>query len=290
MALWRAVRTTARRFPGIHAMLRRPISWQWHVTLGVLSFVALVTVYGYGAWSLNREDPGGYNVMPGWQRLYERGWVEVTTPDSKHNIKLLDDLEATFYRFFVGMAFSVLLAVPVGLLMGCFTAVEAFFQPLLGFLAKIPGTAMYGVFLVACSTDQIYPAMILFGIVPTLTLIIFQSAKVDVPEELLFKARTLGASQFSCVWDVIFRHAFPKVLEGIRLSVGPALIFLYAAELARGEDGIGCTIRLYGNKGVVGAPVTYLYIVLAALIALLFDAVLRGLQRFLCPWYVHASR
>jgi NitT/TauT family transport system permease protein len=128
--------------------------------------------------------------------------------------------------------------------------------------------------------------MILFGLIPTMTLTYYVYTK-EVPEELIYKARTLGASQPECIFSVIVPNILPKVLETIRLSVGPALIFLYAAELIYGNlgEGLGCTLRLMGKKGVTYLPVIYFYLVVIACLGFAIDWALRGTQRKLFPWY-----
>ena len=89
-------------------------------------------------------------------------------------------------------------------------------MPPLAFFSKIPGTAMMTVFAIIVGLKfKLYTVMILFGVFPTLTQMYYHAAKEDVPEELLYKARTLGASQLGCIWNVVFPHILPKILEGI---------------------------------------------------------------------------
>src|SRR5205807_5832464 len=89
-----------------------------------------------------------------------------------------------------------------------------------------------------------YVGSLMFGLIPMLAQSVFHAAKEDVPEELLFKARTLGATQVECVWDVIFKYILPKVMEAVRLQIGPAIVYLIAAEVLQGDVGFGCRMRL----------------------------------------------
>jgi NitT/TauT family transport system permease protein len=288
-------------------MLRTRISWPWHLALGVLPFLLLAVLYIWRADVLDREVNHGRDsddqrptVLPTWSR-FVKTWVEDTTPeipddpdpDNPPRSILWTDVTTTAYRFLWGLGLSIAIAVPLGLLMGCYSPVEAFFNPPLAFVAKIPATATYGVFLIVPfvgNSETMYTALILFGVLPALTQTVFLAAKDDVPEELLFKARTLGASQAACIWDVIFKMTVPKIIDAVRLAVGPALIFLYAVEMLQGEDGIGCRIRLAGKKGVPGAAEVYMYLFIAGVLALGLDLSLRGLLRLLCPWYSPSTR
>jgi NitT/TauT family transport system permease protein len=271
-------------------MLRRPIRWRWHVALGGMSFAILAFVYTLWYQQRHDADPDD-RVLPSWQRLYEEGLRSALTDrDAKDKELILwKDFSTTFTRLVTGTVLSMAVALPLGVLMGCYTPIEAVLLPPLAFLAKIPGTAMLGVFLVMPGiglSERLFTAMIVFGIIPTLTQSIYHAAKEDVPEELIFKARTLGASQAECIWDVVLMHILPRVLEAFRLSIGPALIFLFAAEMMNGNEGLGCRIRLQSNKGVERYPIVFFYLACAGFFGLAIDVVLRRLRRVLFPWYV----
>jgi NitT/TauT family transport system permease protein len=203
-----------------------------------------------------------------------------------YSLMLWEDVRATFWRLFVGMAVTVLVSVVLGVAMGCYAPVEAFLYPPLSVLAKIPGTAMLSLFLAisALSEFRFSLYMILFGMIPTLTQTVYGYTK-EVPEELLFKARTLGASQIECIWSVIYQSIRPKILEMVRLALGPALIFLYAAELTFGDVGLGCRMRLAIHKSITESPTVYFYLLVIAVFGFTLDGSLRWLQRKLFPWY-----
>jgi NitT/TauT family transport system permease protein len=199
---------------------------------------------------------------------------------------LWEDLKATVFRLFVGLGITMVISVLLGILMGSYASVEAFLYPPFAILAKIPGTAMMSLFFVVSQADlfRFCQYMILFGMIPTLTQTMYYYTK-DVPEELLFKARTLGASQAECIWSVIFRQILPKIMESLRLSVGPALIFLFAAEYAFGDWGLGCRMRLVIHKAVSETPTVYFYIACIALLFFGIENSLRWLERKVFPWY-----
>src|SRR5690606_34151043 len=119
-------------------------------------------------------------------------------------------------RHFSGLAIGVAASIVIGLAMGCFAHIEALLLPLLSFLAKIPPTAMLAVFFVLVGMGfELYVAMIAFGVFPTLAQAIYQSVKSDVPEELIYKAYTLGASHAELIWNVTFKQILPRVIEAI---------------------------------------------------------------------------
>ncbi|MBI3469085.1 MAG: ABC transporter permease subunit [Planctomycetes bacterium] len=266
-------------------MLRQPIAWRWQVSLGLASVLALVSVYTYLAARQHGINPDD-RTLPTWHQLLTDGLLKVFK--SKHSgteqAWIWADTKATFNRLVAGLVLGVLFSVIVGLLMGCYSPIEAFFLPPLSFLAKIPPTAMLAVFFVMAGTGTgMFVTMIAFGVLPTLAQTIYHAAKEDVPEELLFKAYTLGASQVECIWDVVYKHTLPKILEGVRLQVGPAMVYLIAAEMLVGDVGFGYRIKMQGR--LLDMSVVYIYLACLGLAGYLIDRAFILVQRKLCPWY-----
>ena len=80
--------------------------------------------------------------------------------------------------------------------------------------------------------------LIVLGIAPYLTRdLSFRVA--ELPEELLIKAQTLGASTWQIALRVVLPQLLPRLLSGLRLSLGPAWLFLIAAEAIASDRGPG---------------------------------------------------
>jgi NitT/TauT family transport system permease protein len=282
-------------------MIRKPISRRTYVALGVTSFVTLGALYTLLSIMVQKK------TVPTWGQIYEEGFREAYLPKTEtlpkagewdpvqrkivyhdetitHAPLIVIDGRATLERLCSALGLSILIAVPLGVLMGCYPVAEAYCLPPLAFLAKIAPTAMLAVFITAANTEaQFHTAIIAFGLIPTLAQTVFLAAKEDVPEELLFKARTLGATQLECIWDVIVKYILPKVLGAVRLTVGPAIVYLMASEWARGDVGFGCRMRLVQKQLNMSLILTYL--ITLGLFGLLVDRALIWAQRKLCPWY-----
>ena len=168
--------------------------------------------------------------------------------------------------------------------MGCYSPVEALFLPPLSFLAKIPPTAMLAVFYALVGIQfGFYVAMIAFGVLPTLAQSVYQAAKKDVPEELIDKGRTLGASQPELIWNIIYKQILPRILEAIRLQIGPAMVYLIAAEWGNTDVGFGFRVR--SQSRLLHMNVVYVYLFYLGLIGLAIDFGLTWTRRKLCPWF-----
>lgn len=265
-------------------MIRQPISLRAHIALGVVSVVVLLTAYTALSYRQHQRNPSD-KTIPNWTQLAD-GVVRVLKPQDRYDGAswLWTDAKATFTRHFSGLAIGVLVAVVLGLGMGCFTPIEALLLPPLSCLAKIPPTAMLAVFFVLVGTGmELYVAMIAFGVIPTLAQSIYQSARTDVPEELIYKAYTLGASHPELIWNVTFKQILPRIIEAVRLQVGPAMVYLIAAEYAIGDIGFGFRLRM--QQRLSDMSTVYIYLAVLAAVGFLMDYSLTWLRRLLCPWF-----
>ncbi len=264
-------------------MIRQPIPRGWHWVLGIVSVLLLAALYTWVSHRQHVVNPLD-KTIPFWSQLWQDGVVRACTPDAQGEIWLWEDSKATFLRLGFGLALASLIGVVLGLAMGCYAPIEAFFMPPVSFLAKVPPTAMVVLFLIMSAADfGRFIGMLCFGLIPTLAQTIYSAARNDVPNELVYKAHTLGASQAECIWDVIFKHVLPKILEAIRLLIGPAMVYIIAAELMLADVGFGYRIRT--TSRLLDMSVVFFYLSVLALSGYLMDHAMIWLRRKLCPWY-----
>jgi NitT/TauT family transport system permease protein len=265
-------------------MIRQPISRQAHIALGVVSVVVLLLGYTWLSHRQHQKNPTD-TTIPNWTQL-AHGVTRILKPQDRYDGAswLWTDAKATFTRHFTGLAVGVAASIVIGLAMGCFSPIEALLLPPLSWLAKIPPTAMLAVFFVLVGTGmELYVAMIAFGVIPTLSQSIYQSVRTDVPEELIYKAYTLGASHAELIWNVTFKQILPRIIEAVRLQVGPAMVYLIAAEYAIGDAGFGFRLRM--QQRLSDMSTVYLYLVVLAAVGFAMDYSLTWLRRLICPWF-----
>ena len=188
-----------------------------------------------------------------------------------------------FLRFLV---FSLpVLVVAFGVLMGAYRWIEAPLGPVIMFLSKIPPTAMMPIYFALVGTDQkMFTSMVALGIFFSMTQSIYQAVRQDVSDEAINKAYTLGASELEIIYEVIWKQILPKIIDSIRLQIGPAMVFLLAAEMVVGNAGLGYQIRMQSR--ILNMSIVYVYLAILAFIGLIAEWGLATLRRKLCPWYV----
>ncbi len=263
-------------------MIRKPIDNSTRLALGVAAVIVLILLYAWmvhRAKSVNPDD----TTIPSWSQLTDGVSRSIVLQKRVDERWLVVDALATGYRLFVGMLFGVVGAIILGMLMGCFPVFEAILSPPLTLFAKIPGTAALAVFFVLVGTDtEMYVTMVAFGVLPSMALTVHFAVR-EVPDEMLNKAYTLGASHFEVIWNVIARQVLPQLIDSIRLHIGPAMVYLIAAEMLVGDVGFGFRIRLQQWK--LDMSVVYFYLAVLAMFGFAMDYLLKRSQRFLCPWF-----
>lgn len=262
-------------------MVHRPLERNQVLALVALSVVVLLLAYTGVSWRQHLANPSD-TTIPSWSQLYE-GVVTIVQVDPRSDDRwLVTDSLATGKRLFLGLGMSWTLGVLLGLYMGSVAWIDALFVAPLSLAAKIVPTAAMAVFFVVVGIDlEMYVTMIVFGVLPALALSVQLAAK-DVPKELVEKAYTLGASHQEVIWEVIFPSILPKILDAIRMSIGPAMVYLIAAEMLVGDEGFGYRIRLVQKR--LEMQVVYPYLVLLAAFGFSMDGGVRLLKSWLCPW------
>jgi len=241
----------------------------------------VVLLIGYTAlacWYHHINPDPNNRIVPTWTQMGQ-GFAEAVKVDPNNTEKgcwLVTDAMATAGRLFMGLFVGVVGAVIFGLLMGCFRTMEAFLLPPMALLAKIPPTAALAVFMILSGTNlTLFATIIAFGVLPTMSQAIFLAIR-DVPVKYLFKVSSLGASTMDTIFHVIVPIVLPKTIDALRLSIGPALVYLIAAELLNGSEGFGYRIRLHSH--MLNMSIVYPYLAMLATFGFALDFGLRGLQ------------
>ena len=268
--------------------IKSHLSKRGYIFWGFVGVGLLIAVYSYLSYRQHQHNPDD-TTMPNLVQLCH-GFVHICTPQGaiEKEIWLLKDAVATYGRLSYSLALACAMSVVIGITMGCFPTIEAIFYPMLNFLAKIPATAMISVFLVLGKLllgegENLFIAMIAFGVLPVLAQSVYLSAKYDVHDEHVNKAYTLGASNMEVITGVVWPQVLPKVLESIRLQIGPAMVFLIAAEYMMGSVGFGYRLRIQSR--LLHMDVVYNYLIILGATGFFMDWAMFRFRKWACPWY-----
>lgn len=195
---------------------------------------------------------------------------------------LLQDAGISTLRVTAGFLASAVIALPLGLVIGAYRPMRAFFEPLLEFARYLPAVAFVPMVLLWTGIGETSKiAIIWIGTFFQMVLMLSDDvARVPMPQ--VEAARTMGASDREVIQRVLLRSAMPAMFDTLRVTLGWAWTYLVVAELVAADSGLGYAILkaqrfLQTDRIFVG-------IIVIGLIGLGTDQLLRWVHRRLFPW------
>lgn len=148
-------------------------------------------------------------------------------------------LGASLLRVAAGFGLAVVVALPLGFLIGMSPLAAQVFNPFIQVLKPISPLAWMPIALFTIKDASASAVFVIFicSIWPMLANTAFGVASVR--REWLNVARTLEAGVWRTVFQVILPAAAPTILTGMRISMGIAWLVIVAAEMLVGGTGIG---------------------------------------------------
>jgi NitT/TauT family transport system permease protein len=275
----------------IHAKPKRTLA----ALLSWSLFAVGIAAYFYVANARHHQNPED-RVMPTVAQMVrgmsdavlkpaedDESQTQAATPVQRFlNSMLWNDTKATSRRFFYSMVLLIP-AVLLGLHMGLFPYVGAFFLRFILFFDKIIALSLLPILFIAFGIDELSKVMlIVIGVTPTIILDTFNLTR-GVPNEQLVKAFTLGASDFDVAYRVVLPQIRPHILNSIRLNLKAVMLFLFAGEMIASTDGLAYRIALLRRH--MGMDVIIPYVLWVALLLFLVDWTMRLANRKLHPWF-----
>ena len=159
--------------------------------------------------------------------------------DAVQDGSLIRHIGASLGRIALGTFIGIVLAVPLGILMGINSAVSTFVTPLLRFFSVLAGIAWIPIATLwfgygfGAITFVIFNAV--FFVVAYNTLL----GVTSIPMQLRNAAASLGASRWQIFVEVLLPGALPNIVTGVRTGLGFAWRALIAAEMIATNVGLG---------------------------------------------------
>ncbi|MEM6941259.1 MAG: ABC transporter permease subunit [Pseudomonadota bacterium] len=260
---------------------RRP-GFALRLALIALPFGLLFAAYALGSQARLAENPAD-KLMPAPSKIFETAQRLLTEPDRRSDTILFwRDTWASLVRLSLGVGISAALATIFGLLIGLSPYVRSTLAGFVAVISMIPPLAVLPILFIVFGLGELSKVvLIIVGILPF--LIRDLSARViEIPREMVVKAETLGASSLVIALRVALPQLLPRLIQSVRLSLGPAWLFLIAAEAIASEQGLG--YRIFLVRRFLAMDVILSYVIWITLLAFLIDAALRLISRRAFPW------
>jgi nitrate/nitrite transport system permease protein len=222
----------------------------------------------------------GASAMPGPLDVGAQAWKHLQDPfyDNGPNDKGLGiQLGHSLGRVLLGYLLAVLVAVPLGFLIGMSPLLNRALDPFIQILKPISPLAWMPLALYTIKDSATSAIFVIFICALWPMLINTAFGVATVRKEWINVSRTLEVGTLRRAFTVILPAAASTILTGMRISIGIAWLVIVAAEMLVGGTGIGYFVwNEWNNLSITNVIIAILVI---GLVGMAFDQILARCTR-----------
>lgn len=174
------------------------------------------------------------------------GWEEVQNP------RFWEDARISGWELFVGSALAIVVAIPLGLVIGWYRRLNYAADPWLNFANALPRAALVPIVVLTAGLGVEMKIVVVFlGGVFTIMVATVEGVRT-VERQLLDVARSFRASQRRIFTSLVIPGTLPFIVSGMRIAIGRVLAGVIIAEFYAQTQGIGVMIYKASNNFLQG--------------------------------------
>ncbi|MFQ6117751.1 MAG: ABC transporter permease [Candidatus Bipolaricaulia bacterium] len=185
-------------------------------------------------------------------------------------------------RTILGLILAVLVAAPLGLVIGHEEALDRVFGPIIYLAFPIPKIVFLPLLFVLFGLGNLSIILIIGLIVAFQTLLAARDAARNVPRDYILSVSSAGANRWQVYRHVVIPASLPAVLTSVRISIGISIAALYLAETTGVSSGLGFFLHVVRRQ--FRYEDLFAGIMVMGFLGFLLYAVVDLLERFLCRW------
>jgi NitT/TauT family transport system permease protein len=201
--------------------------------------------------------------------------------------ELWSDIQASLIRSLSGFSIAIVLAIPLGLLVGWYSRLAEILNPLLEVFRNTAALALLPVFVLILGIGETSKISLVVYSCSWPILLNTISGVRNVDPLLIKSAQSMGLSSLRLFYKVILPASVPTIFTGVRLAGAYSILVLVAAEMVGAKAGLGYLINYAQYNFQV--PEMYAGIITISLLGLLFNQLLVTLERRFTAWKASQS-
>lgn len=192
------------------------------------------------------------------------------------------DVAISISRVGVSFLIACSIAIPLGIMMGTFKAVEAFANPFVSAWRYLPAPAFIPILLMWLGTGEAPKiALLTMGVVFFLITLIMDHTR-GVRRELIETSLTLGGNNKQVIWTVVVPAVMPSIMAAMRQMLAVSWTYLVIAEIVASTTGIGA--MMMRAKRFLHTDDILAGILVIGILGLLFDIMFRKAHKYFFPY------
>lgn len=188
----------------------------------------------------------------------------------------------TIQEILLGFAFSVITAIPLGLLIALSPLAKRMLYPFLVFIQLVPKIAIAPLFVVWLGFG-LTSKVLLTLLLTFFPLLLASMAGFQILDQrLLYLTRSMGATAWQTFRHLRFPAALPVIFGGLKTSATIAATAAIVAEFVGSNKGLGY-ILLQGTANLDTTRV-FAVLFLLTIIGLALNSIVEVCEYFMAPW------
>lgn len=250
--------------------------------LAILPFLLVLIAYLIGSeWRLAQNPTD--KLLPSPATIGETISRLALEPSKRSGVIVLwADTAASLTRLALGVIISAMIGLSFGIITGSIPYLRSTLSTFIAALSMVPPLALLPILFIVFGLGELAKVvLIVIGITPFIVRDLSQRV-MELPEEQLIKAQTLGANSWQIILRVVLPQSLPRLIDAVRLSLGAAWLFLIAAEAIAATEGLG--YRIFLVRRYLDMATIIPYVLWITWLAFCIDWALKKLSRKLFPW------
>lgn len=196
--------------------------------------------------------------------------------------ELWTHFQASIIRSIFGFSLALVIAIPLGLLIGWYPLARDLFSPLLELFRNTAALALLPVFILLLGIGEVSKVSIIVFACTWPILLNTIAAVKNVDPLLIKSARSMNFSSFKLFYKVILPASVPTIFTGIRMAGTGAILVLIAAEMVGAKEGLGYFITYAQYNFLI--PEMYAGILTISILGLIINQILVSLEKRFSRW------
>jgi len=195
---------------------------------------------------------------------------------------------ASVWRVYFGLLLAVIVALPLGILMGSYKFAEGIISPIVAFVRYLPTLGLIPLFIIWFGIGDVEKLVIIFFGAFFQLVTLTSDDVANVRRELLEISYTLGITPKKAFRKVIIPAALPSIVDDIRMIAGWAWTYVVVSELVAANKGLGYII-IQSMRAMKTERIVMCILIIGGL-GLLTDRVFALVHKQLFPWTEKAGK
>jgi NitT/TauT family transport system permease protein len=250
--------------------LRGVLSKKTSLIIEIIGIVLILSIWTIAATLKNNHIvfPSVFDILYSFKELHFKNY-------------LIQNLLFSIKLNLLGYLEAIVIAIPIGFVLGLFPLFRALFSKYINAIRFIPLTAITGLFILWFGIGMNMKIQFLaVGILVYLLPVIIQ--RIDDLENVYVQTIfTLGASKWQTIKYVFIPRVLSKLSDDIRTLVAISWTYIIAAELLNQEGGIGALAYTSARTGRIDKVFAILLVII--LVGFLQDKIFYKIDKLLFP-------